>query len=67
MFSLSKASGNSQYLYMIPVEEGVAQWELIPQEELDRRVEKNLLQKGCKLFKIEKEIQVTFEQLIHLD
>ena len=54
-------------MYLIPVEEGVAQWEIINQEELDRRVQANLLKKGCRLFKVEKEIQVSFEQLTHLD
>ncbi|MCP4749666.1 MAG: hypothetical protein GY866_02120 [Proteobacteria bacterium] len=45
----------------------MAKWEVFDQEELEKRVEKNLLKEGSKLFKVEQEIAIRFEKITHLD
>ncbi len=52
---------------MMPVEENMAKWEIIDQDELDKRIDDGLMEEGCKLYKIEKEINVSFETVVHLD
>jgi|GEM_PF-4558041 len=64
MFKLSKK--NYRYLYLMPTDPSVAQWEVIDQTELDRRVQENLLQAGAKLFRIDKELEVSFETKTHI-
>lgn len=67
MFAIKKLQKEAQYLYLLPVEEGVAQWEIFDQEELDKRVSEGLLQDGCRLFKLDKEVNVSFERVTHLE
>lgn len=67
MFSIKKLQKDAQYIYLLPVEEGVAQWEIIDNEELEKRVSEGLMQEGCRLFKLDKEINVSFERVTHLD
>lgn len=66
MFNIKKKQDH-QYLYLVPVEDGLAKWELLDQQELDERVENGQLEEGAKLFRIEQEINVRFEKIIHLD
>ena len=56
-----------QYIYLVGAEEGTAKWELFDQEELEKRLGNGSLVEGCRLFKIDKEIFVRFETVIHLD
>lgn len=56
-----------QYIYLMPTEDGIAKWELIDVEELERRIENGGLEEGCRLFKVDKEINVRFETVIHLE
>jgi len=56
-----------QYLYLVPGEENMAKWELFDHEELERRIENGSLEEGCKLFRVDKEINVRFETVVHLD
>jgi len=66
MLSIKK-SKNYQYLYLIPVEEDTAKWEIIDENELKIRAEENLLVEGSRLFKIEREVPIRFEKITHLD
>lgn len=54
-------------MYLMPVEDGLAKWELIDQEELEKRVEQNLLEEGAKLFSVDQEINIRFEKITHLE
>lgn len=56
-----------QFLYLIPVEEGLAKWEVIEEDELEARVEENLLEEGSRLFRIDQEIAIRFEKITHLE
>ena len=66
MFFKKFAQGD-RYVYLVPESEGVAAWEEFDQEELDRRIEENLLAEGCRLFRIDREIKVSFERVTHLE
>ena len=61
MFSFSK-SDVIQYIYLIP-EEGSnkAQWEIFDQDELERRLQKNLLVENGRLFGVNQEYNIRFE------
>ena len=43
-----KKSSPSSYIYLVPSGENYAQWELLDQEELDKRVEANDLKDGTQ-------------------
>ena len=58
---------NSQYLYILPQNENLARWEILEQEELEEKLDNDKLVEGCRLFKIEREIKVSFERVTHLD
>lgn len=66
MFNIKKKQEH-QYLYLVPVEDGLAKWKLLDQQELDERVESSQLEEGAKLFRIEQEITIRFEKIIHLE
>ncbi|MDH5559357.1 MAG: hypothetical protein OEY59_00715 [Deltaproteobacteria bacterium] len=66
MFNLSKKK-EAKYLYLLPGPDDLAQWEVLNEEELEKRVKENRLEEGCKLFKIEQEVNIRFEKIIHLD
>jgi hypothetical protein len=66
MFSLKRRK-NATYLYVKPVKDGLARWEVINQKELDNRVEENLLENGSRLFKVDHEITIRFEKTTHLE
>ncbi|MBU2512543.1 hypothetical protein KJ966_14500 [bacterium] len=62
-----KKKKDQQYLYLVPAENGLAKWEIIEQDELENRVEENLLEEESRLFKIDKEIFIKFEKITHLE
>ncbi len=62
-----KKKKKQQYLYLEPVENGLAKWEIIESDELENRVEENLLEENSRLFKIDKEILIKFEKITHLE
>ena len=65
MFKLSKKK-KAQYIYLIPAEENIAQWELIDQDEVDSRVKQNEFEEEGRLFKIDKELEISFTKTTHL-
>ncbi len=66
MFSIKKKKEN-RYLYLVPVEDNLAQYEVISQEELENRVDQNQLEEGAKLYKVDKEIVIRFEKITYLE
>lgn len=56
-----------QYLMLRPEEEGLAKWEILDREELDRRVAANELLENCRLFPVGEEVKVRFERTTHLE
>ena len=66
MLSIKK-NKSQQYIYLVPVEEGLVKWEIIDDDELETRAEENALVEGARLFKIEKEVPIRFERITHLD
>ena len=64
---LFKNKKDIQFIYLTPAEDDLVRWEFLDQEELDRRVEENLLVEGARLFKIDKEITIRFEKLTYLE
>ncbi|MBT4286803.1 MAG: hypothetical protein HOD92_05645 [Deltaproteobacteria bacterium] len=56
-----------QYLYLIPGEDNLARWEILDQEELERRVKQNMLEDGCRLFRVDQEYKVRFEKMTHIE
>ena len=66
MFNFKK-NENIQYLYLIPSEDNMAYWELLDQEELERRIRQNLLKEGCRLFRVDHEYRVRHEKTTHVE
>ena len=66
MFHFRKKE-ESRYIYLIPGEDHMAHWELLDQEELERRIRQNLLEEGCRLFRVDHEFTVRHERTTHLD
>ena len=66
MFRFSRKE-NVQYLYLVPRENGLALWELLDGEELERRTRQNLLEEGCRLFRVDREFSVRYEKTTHLE
>ena len=66
MFNFKK-NENIQYLYLIPSEDNMAYWELLDQEELERRIRQNLLKEGCRLFRVDHEYNVRHEKTTHVE
>ena len=64
---IKKKSNASSYLYLVPSGENYAQWELLDQEELNRRVEANELKDGCRLFAVDKELSIRTEKTTFID
>jgi hypothetical protein len=62
-----KKKRSYSYLYLVPLEEGVAHWEIIDERELKLRVEENQLEEEARLFRIDKEIPIHFEKITHLE
>ena len=58
---------NAQYIYLMPSGDSHAKWELIDQEELEKRVQENTLEEGCRLFKVDQELNVRFERTTHIE
>ena len=56
-----------RYMYIMPGEENSGTWEILSQEELEKRISDNLLQEGCRLFIIDEELKVSFERLTHIN
>ncbi len=56
-----------RYIYLIPGEDNLAVGEILDQEELERRVRQNLLEDGCRLFRINQEYKVRFERMTHIE
>jgi len=66
MLNFAKNEPN-QYLYLIPGEDNLAMWEILDQEELERRIKQNMLEDGCRLFRIDQEYKVRFERMTHIE
>ncbi len=66
MFGFSK-NDRIQYIYLIPGEDNMAIWELLDQEELERRVRNNLLEEGSRVFRVDQEFNIRFEKTTHLE
>ena len=66
MLNFTKNEAN-QYIYLLPGEDNQAMWEILDQEELERRVRQNTLEDGCRLFRIDQEYKVRFERMTHLE
>ncbi len=45
----------------------MALWELLDQEELERRIKQNLLEEGCRLFRVNQEFNVRYEKTTYLE
>jgi len=56
-----------QYLLLMPEDDELAKWELINQDELDRRVKENELHENCRLFPVGDEVKIRFERTTHLE
>lgn len=66
MFNFTK-NDHIQYIYLIPGEDNMALWELLDQEELERRIKQNLLEEGCRLFRVNQEFNVRYEKTTYLE
>lgn len=66
MLSIKKKR-DYRYLYLVPLEEGVARWEIIDESELKVRANENQLEEEARLFRIDKEIPIHFEKITHLE
>ncbi len=66
MLNFKKKQGK-KYLYLIPVENNLAKWELIDQIELEQRVEENLLEEDAVLYLVDKEIKIRSEKTTYLE
>ncbi|MBU3914372.1 hypothetical protein KKA14_02470 [bacterium] len=66
MFNFKKKREN-QYLYLVPVENDLARWELIDQAELEHRVEENLLEENAVLYKVANEKKIRSEKTTYLE
>ena len=62
-----KKKKDIRYLYLVPVEEDLANWEILSHEELEERVANNELEEDGRLFKVEKEVAIRFEKRTFLD
>lgn len=62
-----KRKKDQRYLYLVPVENGLARWEIIDEQELKTRAGENLLEEGARVFKIEKEVAIEVEKITHVD
>lgn len=56
-----------QYMYIMPGVDNTGTWELLNEEELEKRINENRLEEGCRLFVIDQELKVSFERLTHID
>lgn len=56
-----------KYMYIMPSEGNAGTWEILNQEELERKISDNLLEEGCRLFVIDEELKVSFERLTHIN
>ncbi|OGG95313.1 MAG: hypothetical protein A2527_07260 [Candidatus Lambdaproteobacteria bacterium RIFOXYD2_FULL_50_16] len=65
-FNLGKKKP-SKYLYLVPSGENYAQWEILDQDELDRRVEANELKDNGRLFALDKELTIRTEKTTYID
>ena len=66
MFKFNSNESNL-YIYILPGHENQAEWEILDQEELERRVKQNALEEGCRLFRVDQELKVRFERKTHLE
>ena len=57
----------SLYLYLLPSPENGCSYEVLNEADLERKHKTGDFQEGCRLFKIEKEIKISFERVIHFD
>ena len=57
---------DKQYIHLTPDSDELAEWQLIDQAELDRRVGENSIEEGSRIFQVEKEIQISFTKTTHL-
>ncbi len=62
-----KKKQENKYLYLVPVENNLAKWELIDQVELEHRVEENLLEESAVLYKVDQEIKIRSEKTTYLE
>lgn len=54
-------------MYLVPVENDLARWELIDQAELEHRVEENLLEENAVLYKVANEKKIRSEKTTYLE
>ena len=70
MFSIKKKKENHKenglYLYLQPIDDDTARYQVLNKDNLDDKVRNGEVEEGCRLFKLEREIKVEFETLIHL-
>ena len=66
MLSIKKKRRH-QYLYLVPVEDGLAKWEILEQEELEKMADENQLEENSRVFKLDQEVNIRFEKITHLE
>lgn len=62
-----KKKRKHQYLYLVPMEDGLAKWEILEQEELEQRADDNQLEENARVFKLDQEVSLRFEKITHLE
>jgi len=58
---------NATFIYLVPTTETDAQWEILEQDELERRIEANELDEQGRVFEIAKERTIRTEKTTFLD
>ncbi len=73
LFDIKKKK-EEQYLLLTPGEpslmgggESQANWELLDEAELERRVAENELDDGSRLFVVDREVKIHFQKTTHLE
>lgn len=54
------------YMYVLPGVGNSGTWEILTEEDLERKISENTLEEGCRLFVLEEELKVSFERLTHI-
>lgn len=68
MFKFKKSNKDSQYILILPSDGGnFAEWELLENDELEERAQKNEIPEGARLFRVDQEVKIRFEKSTHIE